>query len=382
MFDNHKYKLHRKKSMEMVHLRDQFSLADIYEGALRKVLNIQLNLKIDEQPKPLDENDFTTNKMSPPRPKALRLEDLKQRDVIRHRERAPDENDPRSFPQGHTNLRQLGERNSEGSAFHVPPKRRFDAFPPPLDRDPGYPRDRFGMVPSHRFHSHVTPFGMDPTRNPRLAVPYGYGPRGGTTQETYSRYSSHQREIPPLFPVRCSSKEREELLLSQRKEQEHKEQKSPDVKRSPDVRRTPDDARAHKSPDVPRRSPDVPNRYNGVHEKSPWRDGEERKIVIKSEREDVSYEKLNLEEKFNSANDRITSLMRSGSVGKVLDRRSPFSLRFRPYGSRVKYSPGLTNGNSESLDAERNVKKEVSKTGEEGDKEEFLSSLGLARIAK
>ena len=220
-------------------------MADIYEGALRKVLNLQLNLKIEEQPRFHDLNHDVTcrDKSSPPRPRAIRIEDVKKREEYRHQARAnEDENDPRVTPQGHNVLRKVGERSpAEGSAFHVPSKRRYEGHNfASKERESDLPVERFG-VPRHvgsdypgdygqsRYNPHLYGPRMDQMGGPRLG-PSFVDPRS-MVHETYSRYSSHHREIPPLFPVHCSTSERDGPTTARSTELEGRERRFPDIPR-------------------------------------------------------------------------------------------------------------------------------------------------------
>lgn len=331
-------------------------MADIYEGALRKVLNLELNLKIEEQPRFHNGNDVT-DKLSPPRPTALRMEDEKRRDEYRHRRHKSDEeNDSRVAPQGHNVLRKLGERSTaEGSAFHVPTKRRYDMLGfPSHERETDYPIDHYGMsrrsgpdFPMEYGHSHYHPhvYGprMDPIRRARLAPSY-LGPRG-MVHESHLRFSRHQRDVPPLFPVRSSSMERDGQTR---------------------MRSTELDNRNFKYPDAPS--------LNG--------DKKYSKVKIEKEENDK------IEETFNKANDHLTHHQAPNSPRHSPERKSPHSERFQPYIRRTRSitippinEVAETNGENTSKTPENDVKPETKKgNGEDGEKEEFLSNLGLARI--
>lgn len=337
-----------------------FSLADIYEGALRKVLNLQLNLKIEEHPRFHDLNHDVTyrDKSSPPRPRAIRIEDVKQREEYRHQRRAnEDENDPRITPQGHNVLRKVGERSpAEGSAFHVPSKRRYDGHSfNSMERESDVPVDRFG-VPRHvgpdypgeygQSHYHPQLYGprMDQMGGPRLG-PSFMDPRS-VVRETYSRYSRHHREIPPLFPVHCSTSERDGPTTARSTEHERRE----------------------------RRCPDVP-RLNGLHDRKYTN---LKMPFAKFEQE----EKENLEETFNKASKSLSIHASNSPLSP--DRTSPRTDRVQPYGRHTRPNSNPTTNGCEDKNNEK-PHKEMDKdkkqlTGEEGEKEEFLSNLGLARI--
>jgi len=317
------------------------------------VLNLQLNLKIEEQPRFHNGNDIT-DKLSPPRPTALRMENEKHRDDYRHRRlKSDEENDLRGAPQGHNVLRKLGERSTaEGSAFHVPSKRRCDMLGYPThERETDYPLDHYGIsrnsgpdFPMDYGHSHYHPhlYGprMDPLRRARLAPSY-LGPRG-MVHDSYSRFSRHQRDVPPLFPVRCSSVERDGQT---------------------GMRSTELDSRDYKYPES-----SLNDDKNSLNMK-----------VEKEENDEI-------EETFNKANDHLTLHKAPNSLRLSPERKSPHSERFQPYSRRTRSSPPVNgtveaNGEHATKTPENDVKRETKKEeGEDGEKEEFLSNLGLARI--
>ncbi|KAK3747771.1 hypothetical protein QZH41_008794 [Actinostola sp. cb2023] len=344
------------------------SLADIYEGALRKVLNLQLNLKIEEQPRFQDGNDVThPNKTSPPRPTAIRMEDEHHREEYRHRRhKSEDESDSRIAPQGHNILRKLGERSTaEGSAFHVPTKRRILGFPS-LERETEFPLEHFGLprrrsgpeVPMEYGHSpyqsHLYGARMDHLRRARIAPSYA-GPRG-VVHESYSRYSSHQREIPPLFPVRCSSVELDGPTTTRNTEFEGRDYRSRNV-----------------------------TSLNGIRSSmSVLKYSNSKLNIAKIERDDND----KLQETFNKANDHLTHHKTSPTALRHSpERKSPHSERYRPYSRRNRPVSSPMNGSVEvkgendykTLETELQHEAKRS-NGEEDEKEEFLSSLGLARI--
>ncbi|XP_031571921.1 uncharacterized protein LOC116306023 isoform X2 [Actinia tenebrosa] len=338
-----------------------FSLADIYEGALRKVLNLQLNLKIEEHPRFHDLTHDVTykDKTSPPRPRAIRIEDANQREEYRHPRRANEnENDPRVTPQGHNVLRKVGERSpAEGSAFHVPSKRRYDGHNfTSMEREQDLPVDRFGVPsrhvgpdypgeysPSH-YHPHLYGPRMNQIGGPRLGHSF-MEPRN-VVRETYSRYSSHHREIPPLFPVHCSTSDRDGLTTARSTELEGRELRCPDL-----------------------------SRINGLHLKYT----NSKMPIAKFEQE----EKENLEETFNRASKSLsihtsTSPSSPGCKSPRADHVQPYGRHTRPNSNTA--TNGVEDKNNDKPNGEIDKEKKQSNGEEEGEKEEFLSSLGLAKI--
>lgn len=287
------------------------------------------------------------------------MEDDKHRDEYRHRRNKSDEeNDSRIVPQGHNILRKLGERSTaEGSAFHVPSKRRYDGLG--YDRESEFPVEHFGIsrhagseYPIEYGHSHYHPhlYGprRDPLRRARLAPSY-VGPRN-MVHESYSRFSRHQRDVPPLFPVRCSSIDR-------------------DVQSVP--RSTESEGRDFKYQEAPCLNSDRVPKYSNS-----------KVGITKIEKE----ENDKLEETFNKAIDNLTHHIQPTSPRHSPERKSPHSERYQPYSRRIRPSPPAnieveTNFENDRKPVENNVKHEIKKgNGEDGEKEEFLSNLKLARI--
>ena len=202
-----------------------YSLADVYEGALRNVLGIQLHLALDDQQSFTQEaiNDLlfrdknsTTQHRAP-----LRLEPLKRRsENYQHERLGETSKDMKSLGsfQGRTLLRDPRRVSSGGSAFHVPPKKaRMDEEMSLPER--GFPMDRHG-VPPHRANcppdypnSFPSPRGSPGMYHRRVNAPeamtHVYGTNGIHIPVPPDRYSLwpfvHHRDFSTLFPVRCSS---------------------------------------------------------------------------------------------------------------------------------------------------------------------------------
>lgn len=208
------------------------SLADVYEGALRNVLGIQLHLTLDDQQSFTQEaiNDLlfrdknsTTQHRAP-----LRLEPLKRRSENHQHERlgeaTKDVKSLGSF-QGRTLLRDPRRVSSGGSAFHVPPKKaRMDEEISLPER--GFPMDRYGVPPHGANYppdypnSFPSPRGSPGMYHRRVNAPeamtHVYGTNGIHIPVPRDRYSlwpyGHHRDFSTLFPVRCSSVESDRRL--------------------------------------------------------------------------------------------------------------------------------------------------------------------------
>ena len=204
------------------------SLADVYEGALRNVLDIQLHLTLDDQ------QSFTQNaindllfrdKSSPGQHRApLRQEQLKRRSENHQHERPTEEskdlNNSGSF-QGRTLLRDPRRVSPGGSAFHVPPKKaRMEEEMQYSER--GFPMDRYGVPPSGNGFppdypsSFPSPRGSPGMYHRRVTGPeaaaHVYGTNGihiPVPRDRYSLWSFGHHRDATLFPMRCSSVESE-----------------------------------------------------------------------------------------------------------------------------------------------------------------------------
>lgn len=213
---------HNKMSFILFH-----SLADVYEGALRNVLGIQLHLALDDQQSFTQDaiNDLLFRDTPSPGPhhRVIRQEQKRRSENHQHAPRPGDESKDMknlgSF-QGRTYLRDPRRVSPGGSAFHVPPKKAR------LDEDMPYPERRFqmdhyGVAPGMNFppdyhpNSFPSPKGSPGIYHRRVnapeAVTHVYGTNGIHIPSPRDRYSlwpfGHHRDIPTLFPVRCSSVE-------------------------------------------------------------------------------------------------------------------------------------------------------------------------------
>jgi len=219
------------------------SLADVYEGAVRNVLGIQLQLTLDDQ------QSFTQDAISDLlfREKAssvqhrapLRQEPLKRRSENHHHERPREESKDMKLNlgsfQGSTLLRDPRRVSPGGSAFHVPPKKaRMDEEMPFPER--GFPMDRFSVAPHGRNFppDYPGPF-LSPRGSPGMyhrrveapdAVTHVYGTNGihiPVPRDRYSLWSfGHHRDISTLFPVRCSSVESDRRFHRDLREEERR----------------------------------------------------------------------------------------------------------------------------------------------------------------
>lgn len=211
-----------------------YSLADVYEGALRNVLDIQLHLTLDDQQSFAQDaiNDllFSRDKSLPGHHRGLRHDQnscLKRRNENHQYGRPGDENKDikniGSF-QGRTSLRDPQRVSTGGSAFHVPPKKaRLDEDMPYPER--GFPMDHYGVAPGMNFppdypNSFPSPKGPPAIYHRRVnapeAVTHAYRTNGIHIPSPRDRYSlwsfGHHRDLSALFPVRCSSVESERRL--------------------------------------------------------------------------------------------------------------------------------------------------------------------------
>jgi len=205
------------------------SLSDVYEGALRNVLGIQLHLTLDDQQSFTQDaiNDLLfRDKPSPGHHRGLR-QDQKRRNENHQNGRQGDENkdlkNPGSF-QGRTFLRDPRRVSPGGSAFHVPPKKaRVDEDVPYPER--GFPVDHFGIAPRMNFppdypNSFPSPKGPPGIYHRRVnapeAVRHVYGTNGIHIPSPRDRYAlwpfGHHRDISSVFPVRCSSVESDRMF--------------------------------------------------------------------------------------------------------------------------------------------------------------------------
>ncbi|XP_078372166.1 uncharacterized protein LOC144655868 isoform X3 [Oculina patagonica] len=200
------------------------SLADVYEGALRNVLGIQLHLALDDQQSFTQDaiNDLLfRDKSSSANHRGLR-QDQKRRSENHLHGRPGDENkDMKSLGsfQGRTLLRDPRRVSQGGSAFHVPPKKaRLDEDMPYPER--GFPVDHYGVAPGMNFppdyaNSFPSSKGSPGIYHRRVnapeAITHVYGTNGihiPSPRERYSLWSfGHHRDIATVFPVRCSSVE-------------------------------------------------------------------------------------------------------------------------------------------------------------------------------
>lgn len=207
-----------------------YSLADVYEGALRNVLGIQLHLTLDDQQSFAQEtiNDllFRDKSSSSQNRSSSRQENLKRRRENYQNERLGEESkdikNSASF-QGRTLLRDPRRMSPGCSAFHVPPKKaRMDEEMKYAERS--YPMDRYGVphpgpnFPSDYSNSFPSPRGSPGMYHRRLngpeAVTHVYRTNGMHIPVARDHYSpwpvfGHHRDVPTLFPVRCSVVENE-----------------------------------------------------------------------------------------------------------------------------------------------------------------------------
>lgn len=210
------------------------SLADVYEGALRNVLGIQLHLALDDQQSFAQDaiNDllFSREKSLPGHHRGLRHDQNNciKRGNENHQNSLPsDENknikNVGSF-QGRTSLRDPLRVSAGGSAFHVPPKKlRLDDDIPYSER--GFPMEHYGVAPRMNFppdypNSFHSPKGAPGIYHRRVNAPetvsHAYGTNGIHIPSPRDRYSlwsfGHHRDLSNLFPVRCSSVESDHRL--------------------------------------------------------------------------------------------------------------------------------------------------------------------------
>lgn len=217
-------------------IRPEFtSLADVYEGALRNVLGIQLHLALDDQQSFAQDaiNDllFNREKSLPGHHRGMRHDQNSciKRGSENHQHSLPSDGNKDikkigSF-QGRTSLRDPLRVSAGGSAFHVPPKKpRLDEDIPYSER--GFPMEHYTLAPRmtfppdyppNSFHSAKGAPGMYNRRvNAPEAVSHAYGTNGIHIPSPRDRYSlwsfGHHRDLSALFPVRCSSVESDRRL--------------------------------------------------------------------------------------------------------------------------------------------------------------------------
>ena len=206
-----------------------YSLADVYEGALRNVLGIQLHLTLDDQQSFAQDtiNDLLfRDKSSSSQNRSSRQENLKRRSENYQTERLGEESkdvkNSASF-QGRTLLRDPRRMSPGCSAFHVPPKKaRMDEEMKYAERS--YPMDRYGVPhPGPNFPSDYSNLFPSPRGSPGMyhrrlngseAVTHVYRTNGMHIPVARDHYSpwpvfGHHRDVPTLFPVRCSVVENE-----------------------------------------------------------------------------------------------------------------------------------------------------------------------------
>lgn len=198
----------------------------MYEGALRNVLGIQLHLTLDDQQSFTQDaiNDLLFRDQSSSAHHGGLRQDQKRRSENHHHGRPGDENrDKKSVGsfQGRTLLRDPRRVSPGGSAFHVPPKKaRLEEDMPYPER--GFPVNHYGVPPGmnlppdypNSFPSSKGSLGVYHRRvNAPEAITHVYGTNGIHIPSPRDRYSlwsfGHHRDIATVFPVRCSSVERD-----------------------------------------------------------------------------------------------------------------------------------------------------------------------------
>lgn len=350
------------------------SLADVYEGALRNVLGIKLQLALDDQQsftqEAISDLLFRDTNSSAKYKDSLRPESLKRRNEHRQYERGREESKDTkglgSF-QGRTLLRDPRRESSGASAFHVPPKKaRMDEEVPFPER--GFAHDHFGVPRAGAgyladFQSSFTATRGSPSMfhrrmNAPEVVTHVYRTNGihvPVPRDPYSLWPfGHNRDFSNLFPVRCSSVEMDRRIRHGFLEGEC------------------------------RRSMDL-SRVNGFsHDKTA--------VCVKMEkdaREDVKYNrKPSITERRSSLNANKEKVSDRGSEREKLS--PPLSQKSKTNSLLLSYRSSPVN-NHFSMDFRMETrhrsalrKIELRRNGKkrngEDEKEEFLFKLGLERI--
>ena len=201
-------------------------MADVYEGALRNVLNIQLHLSLDDQQSFAHDafGELLHEKPSPGSRSGAREHIKGRNENHQYGRRREDSRDASvgSF-QGRTFLRDPRQVSPGGSAFHVPPKRpRFEegmAY-----RRGGFPMERYGVAPPPDFSLEYSNSFPPTLRSPGMyrrpvnasdALTHVHGTNGmhvASRRDHLALWSlGHHRDIPALFPLRCASAERDRM---------------------------------------------------------------------------------------------------------------------------------------------------------------------------
>lgn len=351
------------------------SLADVYEGALRNVLGIQLHLALDDQQSFTQEaiNDLlirdktaTTQQRAP-----LRQETLKRRGKNQQQERSGEESkEPHSLGsfQGRTLLRDPRRDSPGGSAFHVPPKKaRMDEEMSYSER--GFPMDRYGVPPPRANYppdyssSFLSPRGSPGMFHRRVnapeAVAHVYGTNGvhiPVPRDHYSLWSfGHHRDFSTLFPVRCSSIESERRFHIGVLEQER------------------------------RRNLDLVQRNGFAQDKTAVR----VKVEKEAREDEVQRDRKPRVTERRSSETSIKDLeLERGKEREKLSPSSPLKLKLNSLLPSYRSSPVINNGSFDfrmetryrsalrKMESRRDGKR---RNGEDA-KEEFLFKLGLERI--
>ena len=348
----------------------------MYEKSLRNVLNIQLQLTLDDQ---IPER---CSRSSPPHPRVDPYRDYKRgsgpgTDSLRHH-RVEEEQRlvTTGFPlQGRTQLRNSRKiTSSEGSAFHVPSKRqssevrnnckrlgveRFALPPPPVEYPlysgaAAYPGNRVGSTRGNEFA-------------------YGTQDMYLTSSQTYLDHwhkGGRSRDVPLLFPVRCTP-------LEQRTERTRtKEFDFEEIRRNSRKQEQADSWRANGVRDFGSEA----NKHIKPADKKP--------AIV--ERDAVPVVEKRTQDKVEKKDrPRDAELKLEKNSGKIERAPTPPSTRFTPYTLKPKRNTSPVNGIAEFKMSTRyrsalrriESRKEARRSaGQEGQKEEFLSKLGLEKV--
>ena len=323
------------------------------------MLNIQLKLKLDDQPCFTQETlsePLRRNKADPPYPRGSLYRDYKLRPEPGNSEEEQRLGNSRYSLQGRTDLRDPRRiSSSEGSAFHVPSKRNSK------NRNPSESRlslDRYGVSAESLERPLYSRGAAYPSNRMCLSRDSGfsYGTQGSyltSSHDYFDRWHARcSRDMPPLFSVRCTPVE-QRTSLAQPKEHYSGRVSSPDLWR-----------------------------MNGMKNLRVDR-GEE--VNIKSEKRETFEGNAFCDAE--SRTSRVANLTGANTQDKknIRERaKSPPSPRYKPYGLKNKNNSSPVNFKMStryrSALKRGEGKKERRSSGQEGEKEEFLSKLGLERV--